>query len=333
VTLSNDTRESFTLLFRWLHTASFLGETSWWRVAVLSVLLVVIFISGVSGFYFYLRFRSNAERRLKGSGSRAWRRWHRRIGIVVSLTAVTWSFSGTYHLWHGWLSGNDVKPFSERKEGFSLPELELIEGHAMTDTPISRLSFVRVDGKVMCLITRASVKPYAGNRARVAELASASDEHKHHHDQQKKIAAFDSTEVWDIKLGQRWSEGIQGVAKKLALSYSGNAASQVKSVEWITKFGGEYGFLNKRLPVYRVAFEGAGHPRYYVEPATGVLATKVDDADELEGKSFSYLHKWHFFDMDKDIRDILSGLWALMNAAVAVLGCVLFFRTPSSKNR
>jgi hypothetical protein len=68
------------------------------------------------------------------------------------------------------------------------------------------------------------------------------------------------------------------------------------------------------------------HPRYYVEPRTGILAAKIDDGDALEGKSFSYLHKWHFFEGGKDWRDILSASWALMNVAVAMMGCVLFFR-------
>nr|GFC18571.1 hypothetical protein [Tanacetum cinerariifolium] len=53
--------------------------------------------------------------------------------------------------------------------------------------------------------------------------------------------------------------------------------------ELVTKFAGEYGFVNKRLPVVKLAFDGPGHPALYVEPASGKLAALVTDSDRREG--------------------------------------------------
>jgi len=50
------------------------------------------------------------------------------------------------------------------------------------------------------------------------------------------------------------------------------AAPAVVSPELVTKFAGEYGFVNKRLPVLKLGYAGPGHPALYVEPATGRLA-------------------------------------------------------------
>jgi hypothetical protein len=66
------------------------------------------------------------------------------------------------------------------------------------------------------------------------------------------------------------------------------------------------------------------NPRYYVEPATGVLAAEIRDIDVTEGKSFAYLHKWAWLDANKEARDILMVLFALGNVIIALLGAWLF---------
>ena len=95
---------------------------------------------------------------------------------------------------------------------------------------------------------------------------------------------------------------------------------------WITRFEGEYGFINKRLPV--VAFENLQNgDRYYVEPRSGVLAAHVRDSDRAEGWSFAWLHKWHFLDgLGRDARDAVAALFALGIAASFALGVFLYCR-------
>jgi len=80
------------------------------------------------------------------------------------------------------------------------------------------------------------------------------------------------------------------------------------------------------LPVVRVQFTAPGNPRYYIEPATGVLASKVEDIDALEGFTFAYFHKWNFGEINKDFRDVLVMLFALGNIIVALMGAILFSR-------
>jgi hypothetical protein len=116
------------------------------------------------------------------------------------------------------------------------------------------------------------------------------------------------------------------LARALAAHHSGLRPDSLGATTLVTRFEGEYGFLNKRLPVWRVDTNAPGHPRYYVELGTGALASRVDDLDALEGYVFSVLHKCHVGDIPKDLRDGLSASFALGNVIVALMGMVLFLR-------
>jgi hypothetical protein len=95
----------------------------------------------------------------------------------------------------------------------------------------------------------------------------------------------------------------------------------------IDHFEGEYGFVNKRLPVVKVAFHTPQHTTLYVETSTGRLATRVDDIDRYEGLSFAFLHKFHAVDsLGKNLRDIITMLAAAGVLAVSLLGLQLFIK-------
>lgn len=96
----------------------------------------------------------------------------------------------------------------------------------------------------------------------------------------------------------------------------------------MTKFAGEYSFVNKRLPVMKLSYTGPGHPALYVEPATGRPAALVTDGAQREGLSFAVLHK--FFLMDwagKNSRHAVAMLSALGVLVVTLYGFALRLRT------
>jgi len=119
---------------------------------------------------------------------------------------------------------------------------------------------------------------------------------------------------------------VLALAKNEASAYARLPQAKIMDTELVTRFGGEYGFIFKRLPVVKVMFDAPGHPRYYIEPATGALAARLTDADAAEGWTFAYIHKWAWLDTHKDLRDILVMLFAVGNIIVALLGVWLFAR-------
>ena len=319
-TLSDNTRGLLSPLFRAGHNWTFFDNAPVLQVWVMSVVLVCVLFSAGSGLYFYVLMRPTAARRLKGAPLK---RWHRVLGVAVSLSALTAGVSGFYHLLHTFSPSAVATP--ALRERYSANDLNGPGWQALATQPVARLHLARLDGRVAWHIQPAGM----GARAQVAHLASGGGEHDHHPPPttplKPAIAAGASARLIDDR-GQILDDGINALARNLAARYAGQPERDIVATDTVTKFGGEYGFVFKRLPVIRVQFSGEDNPRYYIEPTTGVLAARIDDWDALEGKSFAYLHKWHFTDAGKDLRDFLLALFALGNVVVALMGLTLFIR-------
>ncbi|WP_315814724.1 hypothetical protein [Paraflavitalea speifideaquila] len=115
--------------------------------------------------------------------------------------------------------------------------------------------------------------------------------------------------------------GEEKYARYLAARFSRHTEDKIVSTAVITKFEGEYGFVNKRLPVWKVGYAENSHERYYVETSTGKLAALVNDNDLAEGYSFALFHKHHFMDWGgKIVRDISTMFWALIQVLMVLVG-------------
>jgi hypothetical protein len=89
----------------------------------------------------------------------------------------------------------------------------------------------------------------------------------------------------------------------------------------------EYGFVNKRLPVVKLAFDTPEKTTYFIETATSRLASVTEKSDIIEGYSFAIFHKFLFMDWaGKNIRDLTMVLAALIVLVVSVLGLILFLK-------
>ena len=126
--------------------------------------------------------------------------------------------------------------------------------------------------------------------------------------------------------GELLADGEAVHAQALAQAYM-PVDSPLVAMRSVTAFAGEYGFVNKRLPVIALDYDNAEHLSVYVEPRSGALAAVVRDSDRVEGLSFSVLHKWHFIDgLGRTARDSISALFAAGIALMFILGTVLYVR-------
>lgn len=88
--------------------------------------------------------------------------------------------------------------------------------------------------------------------------------------------------------------------------------------DYQARFSDEYGFANKRLPVWRL--EGGGRS-FFVDLASGQVAAEVRQLDVLEQRSFSTLHKWQFLDsIGRGPRDTILAIAAVLLLITAGLG-------------
>lgn len=93
-------------------------------------------------------------------------------------------------------------------------------------------------------------------------------------------------------------------------------------VELLPRFSAEYGFINRRLPVWRVPDDqGVVH---FVDLSRAQRVTSVSALDRAELWSFNQIHKWQMADgLGRQARDAVMSAVALMLLLLAGAGIVL----------
>jgi hypothetical protein len=103
----------------------------------------------------------------------------------------------------------------------------------------------------------------------------------------------------------------------------------------VTRFGGEYGFVFKRLPVQHVLLEGPGGTTAFIDTVDGAVSAVIDDADRREGWLFANVHKhdWMVPLVGRTARDAIAASFALAIGMTATMGGVLFVRRLLARRR
>ena len=92
---------------------------------------------------------------------------------------------------------------------------------------------------------------------------------------------------------------------------------------WLqARFDADYGFANKRLPVWRVELE---HGPVFVDPVDALIAGRPRGlVGQAERWSFDHLHKWHFANpLGRNLRDSLMMFTAAAIMVLALTGLSL----------
>ena len=330
-TLIDDRKALVGWVFRQLHSWVFI-KNPWLRTIAMSVMLIAGMGLSLVGLLMAWRGRGNrADKKSASKGGVSV--WHRRLGIGFGVLMLTFSFSGLYHL----LNKPVIAPPPK-----SPPSTFFTSGNLTLDWPtvadvagaeyFIRGNLVMVDGMPFFRLVLAAPN-VTGKPAKSAGAEHHSNRHVSRGGKLIYINAGSS---------QLCAHCERKHALNLAEYYSG-AASDDKSlnegqVEKITRFSSDYGFINKRMPVHAVnlghAPEAGGEAQttLYVETATGALASRASSFSRLEGWSFSYLHKWHFFDpLSKVLRDILLIITTLAIAVLCLLGAMVSFKSGPDK--
>jgi len=305
-TLVDTTKARLSAFFRTLHTWSFLDAFPGLRIAVMLPLLSSALAAALMGIWLYVaRYRS-----YRANG--ALRRGHRIVGILVSVSTLAFSVSGGYHLLK--TSGNPASGPSPQDTGFEARDFSLhlsslaIAGEART---IRAVSCARIDGETYYRVVKGDMRH--------------APTHGGHHGHGSTTGPDRAGQVVLIHAttGRTLSDGDPRHIASLARTFGGAGERTFDAQTPVTRYGGEYGFVFKRLPVTRVTLENG--VRYYIDASSGTLAARIDDGDALEGWVFAYLHKFEWLGAPL-ARDIAGVLFALGNATVAMLGLMLFRR-------
>jgi hypothetical protein len=234
------------------------------------------------------------------------RRWHRRLGWFVALGAIASMSSGIFHV----LAINKSQP------GFNAqpPRLAFSAAQLLTLPPV-----LGVMGERSLAVAGANGPLWMSYGI---ERAHAVGEHAAHQKHLAVPASF-SMIVQRADSGQpvRIETYVQMLAAEV-LAQHPNAL--ITNRQAITGFTPEYGFVQKRLPVYQLTLDTADHLAIYIDPIDAVVSAVITDVARAEGFSFAYLHKALWLDgLGKGTRDIVLGVQALGIFVMACLGLLL----------
>lgn len=297
----DNTKRLTSTLFRTLHNWETLPQHPIITL-IMTVLLILAALMGIGGIILYgwLGKKNVLARRQK-----VLQRWHRRLGIGISLFACLFAFSGAWHLLHD--------PSRSQLPESSLPVWNTT---ALASMPAHRLwgshtnSVIIGCGASACRLITPRLERMGEHQHHATPTAPARFE---------LLPIESEVSATPILFNQATEAARQALSLPTTVT--------VEQIETITTFAGEYGFLNKRLPVMKIRFTTPDAATAYWEPGTGMIAAVIRTADRLEGFSFGYLHKFHWLDAaGKNLRDSFMALMALLLAIVTLLGVIMGWR-------
>ncbi len=299
-------RALFDNIFSLLHNWSWMDGAGNYKYLIMVLLLTLAMLTTILGIYIFFVTRSkknNGNRLLKA------RKNHRWSAIVVSLFTLMFAFSGAFHAMDKMKTDDRYQYFVSQKIDVQKLPLDLLRLEKSVRKKIYNVNVIQLNGNHYWQVCAGSMNDTSySNKGRRADMFEVF-----------YVDVSDYSLLYDGEIKH---------ANYLALQFSKNDSSQISSAVKISKFDGEYGFVNKRLPVWKVGFKNNDNERYYVETGTGRLSVRIDDKDLYEGYSFAFLHKHHFMDFaGKIVRDISTMFWAMGQVVMVMLGFILWRRS------
>ncbi len=287
--LTNDRKTAMQTVFRLLHTWSWLDNLPYARPLIMLVFLLSLFGLALTGMamVFLLKHRKIPDQK---------RRWHRLISYLVWIPLLGFTASGTYHLLQYAYGGETQRglklgaPISISAENFGTNSDWL---SPYQNTKLNAISLVQSpDGNLLYRLGIPQGK--AGQKVTRAERFDGTPI--------EKTALY-----FDAKTGEEASVSDKDMAFAYAEKYMGLPADKIIHSELVTRFGPDYDFRNKRLPVWRVDYASDNDDILFIDPASGILVDRAINTERLESLSFSFLHKWNFLTpmIGRMARDIL----------------------------
>jgi hypothetical protein len=339
-TFNPTSRQAFIWFFDVFHNWSFIDAISnnSIRIITMILLLSIISFSALSGIVIYGLLWKQFKKTDNLQPKKKLRKYHRQIGIWVSLFTLTFAFSGGYHATTKWepytLSQMVYEPTFETKDiGVANNILNLDWSR------FQNIGIITLNDSIYyrCQLTEKETgkfkKPKSDTNSKWGKKKEPKSEVVY-----LNMATNTITPNLDLQYAEFLAYYFTDGAPKAAcceMTESSNDEPQptledVKLLESkvLTDFESrEYGFVNKRLPVTKLAYDTPEKTTYFIETATSRLAAVIKNSDKVEGYSFAFLHKFLFMDWaGKNIRDLTMVLAALIILVVSVLGFVLFLR-------
>ena len=327
-------RQVFIWFFDTFHNWSFLDAiaSNEIRIIIMSILLGFIILSALSGIFIY-GFFWKVFKKIQVTPENKIRIRHRKLGLWFSILSIGFAFSGAFHLTKKW----NPKPIQDMvyQPVLNASKIKVNPTEIAVDTTkFQNVSLIQFQDSLYyrCEL-ESDPKPYAETNAKETKW-------------KKKTAPIADVvyvnavsnsiaEDLDSKYGEFLAHYFDGLSSGVSSCCEGGAYAESKicsiakarllETKVLTDFDSrEYGFVNKRLPVIKLAYDTPEKTTYFVETATSRIASVIGKSDRVEGYSFAILHKFLWMDWaGKPVRDLVMTLAAFMLFVTTFIGLKL----------
>ncbi|MFH6999950.1 PepSY domain-containing protein [Flavobacterium sp. FlaQc-57] len=336
-TYNPTSRQAFIWFFDTFHNWSFIDAitNNSIRIITMIFLLSIIGFSALSGILIYGLLWKQFKKTDNLQPKKGLRKYHRQIGIWVSLFTLTFAFSGAYHATTKW----NPYTLSQMVYEPTFKTTEIPTANNNLDLDWSRFQ----NASIITLNNTTYFRCQLLEKEKFKTPKSDSNSKWNKKDEPKSEVVYINAATNKItpNIDLRYAEFLayyftDGAPKAACCEMaessdeSQTSLGNAKLLEYqvLTDFSSrEYGFVNKRLPVVKLAYDTPEKTTYFIETSTSRLAAVVKNSDRIEGYSFAILHKFLFMDWaGKNIRDLTMVLAALTILIVSVLGFILFLK-------
>jgi hypothetical protein len=301
--VNNRLKSRLQNIFRQVHSGAWLGQVSEsLRVVLMAVLLLLVLGTALAGMALLMGIR-------RAKPALGVKHWHRGGAYLLSLPLLALAGSG---LWHLLQNAGPAPPANLRLS-------EPLKVGPMNFGLHQQWDQITKGLKVQGL----SLVYNNDNHQWMYRLSLANKGPAPQTPEEIRKARFDGRSPLgepvyvSAENGKQWQQGDRELALQLGERFTGVSREAIASVEEVTRFGPDYDFRNKRVPVWRLNYGAPVNASVFVDTATGVLADITPNAAKSERWSFSNLHKWNFLSMFG--RHVQNGLVAFFAFAILVV--------------
>lgn len=279
--------------FRQAHSWQWLDGLPWLKAIIMTILLGSALLLVLSGAWLLLRLPYQARRR-------GLRRWHYSLSWLVVLPLTLYLLTGMYHFAYKYVKADTM--------GLTLQDARPLPDTWQIPTVTADQS-VRYNGATL-------VQGAQGWYWRLSEFNPAQQV-----DRQSRFAGQASElQARFIPLtADAPPLDDHTFALLLAERFLGLPAHAIHNQQLITRFGHDYDFRNKRLPVWQLDYASG---QVFIDTQTGQLIEQQHTSSKWERYSFSFIHKWNILQplLGRDGRDQIIVGFMLLVVLLAALG-------------
>ena len=321
-TFNPKSRQFFIWFFDVFHNWSFLDAitNNAIRVWTMILLLSIIVLSALSGIIIYGLFWKVFKKQVPTTEATTKLRLnHRKIGIAVAFVTLTFALSGAYHAFSK-LKPNNLSSMVYEPT-IDVTKLSLANNKlALDSSAFLNSSLIQLKNDVYYQVV------LKGEEKKTKTIYINAENGTINKNVELEYVQF---------LAHHFSDKLNGKAACCDMQEpeeceTSTDISDAKILETKTLYDfekREYGFVNKRLPVVKLAYDTSEKATYYIEPSSSHLAAVITNAERLEGYSFAIFHKFLFMDWaGKGTRDLVTVIAAMGLLTVCILGLLLFLK-------